>query len=109
MSTYREPGRPNGEDEVDSVNPDAYIDWRHGEARMRLRWDGTHSQRRGCDDCTFLRGYVSWWCRNKAAIEAHGTALPYRDDCLFWEPCPRDPPPPPPLLSRLKRKFASIL
>lgn len=85
------------------LNPDVYTHWPvEGGARNRLAWNGKHLKARDCCDCAFLRGYVTWWCRNERAIEAHGSAIPPRTNCSFWEPCPRDPAP---LLVRLGRKI----
>lgn len=37
-----------------------------------------------CYDCAHLRGYVTWWCTNQAAIDWRGTSLPGVYRCWFW-------------------------
>ncbi len=44
------------------------------------------AQAKRCCDCAYLRGYVSWWCRNKDAIAMRKTAIPGASDCKFWQP-----------------------
>jgi len=47
--------------------------------------------RRGrCADCRFLRGHLSWWCKNAQAVAAHRTSLPVQQDCAFWEEAERE-------------------
>jgi hypothetical protein len=43
---------------------------------------------RGCADCAYLRGAVSWWCTNRAAVKARGTAIPGAYGCQHWKPAP---------------------
>lgn len=63
-----------------------------------------NAERKACPDCRHLKGAVTLWCTNKKAIAAHGTAMPRRILCQFWEPMlPADPPGG--LLSRLFRFF----
>ncbi len=44
-------------------------------------------ERRSCNDCVYMQAAISWWCVNEDACKAHGTSLPARKDCKFWEPC----------------------
>lgn len=44
------------------------------------------AERRACKDCRFLQGAVNLWCVSDAARQAHGTNLPGRSACAFWEP-----------------------
>jgi hypothetical protein len=48
--------------------------------------------RRRCYDCRHMKGAVSWWCTNEAAVEAHRTRMPGRHDCPFWAPGAWPPP-----------------
>lgn len=41
--------------------------------------------RRWCPDCRFMYARVNWWCGNKKAIEARGTAIPGVHRCPYWE------------------------
>jgi hypothetical protein len=42
--------------------------------------------RRRCYDCRHMKAAVTWWCTNETAAKAHGTHIPGRRDCPFWEP-----------------------
>lgn len=41
---------------------------------------------RSCYDCSFLVAKVNWWCSNKDAIKARGTAIPGCIHCPYWKP-----------------------
>jgi len=64
----------------------------HEEANPKLR---------RCYDCVYMRGAVSWWCTNKAAIEYRGTRIPGISHCNFWSPASHSP------LVQLKRKVVA--
>jgi hypothetical protein len=81
-------GMPVNQDSVMAGGP-----WTGGAYNLLL-WDGEHAPEwRSCTDCAWLRGYVSWWCENRRAVDAHGTAIPAKVHCAFWEPCERAAPP----------------
>lgn len=42
-----------------------------------------------CSDCRHFRGYVHWWCVNDAAVSFHGTNLPTKRNCQFWDEAER--------------------
>jgi len=48
--------------------------------------DETVFERKGCDSCAYLEGYVSWWCTNEDAREFRGTGIPGVRHCDFWYP-----------------------
>ena len=43
-------------------------------------------EKKGCQSCRHCQAAVSWWCVNKTAVKAHGTAIPEVIECSFWEP-----------------------
>ena len=45
-----------------------------------------NSEKKCCEDCFYLRGAVSLWCKNKKACKEHGTNMPGWCDCKFWKP-----------------------
>lgn len=57
---------------------------RAGGYRLRVI-DASRLRHGECRDCYWLRGAISWWCKNDEAIDAHGTSIPGRTDCRFWE------------------------
>lgn len=42
--------------------------------------------RKGCFDCIYCQGALSWWCVNKKAIADRGTKIPGVIKCPHWEP-----------------------
>ena len=41
---------------------------------------------KSCFDCFYCQANISWWCRNKDAIKARGTAIPGVANCPYWKP-----------------------
>ena len=70
---YRTSAKPPKTDnvyEVDSSN-------RKYSVELRCKPPGVSSEDQGyCDTCGHLKGIVSWWCTNKDAKKARGTAIP---------------------------------
>lgn len=61
------------------------IELRSGEWVVVL--DAGETARVGdCRDCWYLRGHVTWWCKNPVAHQLRGTLLPGSGGsrCEFW-------------------------
>lgn len=43
-----------------------------------------------CHTCRHLRGYVTWWCTNRAAIKRRRSSLPGVVQCPDWAAPPID-------------------
>lgn len=54
----------------------------------------TVARRGDCRDCLHLRGAVTWWCHSELAVAEHGTSIPGRTGCPFWEEAERASDPP---------------
>lgn len=63
------------------------------------RGEVADATQRRCYDCSHLKGYVFWWCKNEEAVKWRGTAIPGVHDCPFWSPAPTEPPT---LVERIK-------
>lgn len=46
------------------------------------------ADRKGCKDCSHMKGAVTLWCENKEAIAKRGTSLPGTRNCPYWSPIP---------------------
>ena len=52
---------------------------------VQLHEKAADASRRACVDCRYLRGYTTWWCSNDDAKKLHGTSMPGRAGCPFWD------------------------
>ena len=67
---------------------DIVADFLGGRYKVVL-YEGHQARVGNCKDCRHLTGYVSLWCTSKTARAAHGTGIPGRGDCKFWEEAER--------------------
>lgn len=43
------------------------------------------AEKKSCDDCYYLRGYVNLWCMNEEARKLRGTSIPGCSNCPHWK------------------------